>query len=239
MIRAIVVDDEPLARRGVTARLARAPDIELVRECSNGREAIEAIRSLGPDLVFLDVQMPGLGGFDVVEAVGPAAMPSVVFITAHEQHAIQAFEAEALDYLLKPIDDDRFRQALDRVRRRVAERRRGAEPGRESRLLVKERGRVEVVETDRIGWVEARGDYVRLHAENGRRLLLRETMTGLASRLDPARFVRIHRSTIVNRLRIVRADFHADREWSVTLDDGSTHRVGRRYRTTIRSIREG
>lgn len=230
----MIVDDEPLARRGIAARLKKAPDVTIVRQCAGGREAIEAIRDLAPDLVFLDVQMPGVGGFDVVEAIGAEQLPPIVFVTAYEQHALRAFEAEALDYLLKPIDDDRFDRTLERARLRVEERRLHQRRSRDCRLFVRERGRVEVVDVERIVWVEARGDYVRLHTKD-RKVLLRETMTALVKQLDPTRFVRVHRSTIVNLDRVTKVDFLADRAWSVTLEDGSSHKIGRQHRSGLQA----
>lgn len=230
----MIVDDEPLARRGIAARLKKAPGVTIVRQCAGGREAIEAIRDLAPDLVFLDVQMPGVGGFDVVEAIGAEQLPPIVFVTAYEQHALRAFEAEALDYLLKPIDDDRFDRTLERARLRVEERRLHQRRNLDRRLFVRERGRVEVVDVERIVWVEARGDYVRLHTKD-RKVLLRETMAALVKQLDPTRFVRVHRSTIVNLDRVTKVDFLADRVSSVTLEDGSSHKIGRRHRSALQA----
>jgi two-component system LytT family response regulator len=248
-IRAVVVDDEPLARRGICARLRRSGGIEVVRECANGRDAVKAIRDLTPDLVFLDVQMPGLDGFAVVEQVGADRMPATVFVTAYDEHALRAFDAQALDYLLKPIDDERFARALERARRRIAEQwesalgrrvadlvddagRHGQPARRERRLLVRERGRVLFVDVGEIHWVEARGDYVRLHLA-GRSHLLRETMAGLERSLDPASFVRIHRSTIVNTARIAELRPLGPREWLVQLQDGTRLRLSRRYRAAL------
>ena len=251
-LRALIVDDEPLGRRGVRARLARADDVEVVGECAGGREAVRSIRDLAPDVVFLDVQMPGLDGFGVVEAVGPGAMPVTVFVTAYDEHALRAFEAQALDYLLKPIDDDRFDRALDRARRRVAERRESALGRRvsdalagaagtpeavphrspDARFLVDRAGRVAVVHADEVDWVEAAGDYVGLHA--GRDVhLLRETMARMEDRLDPRRFVRIHRSTIVNVDRIRELRPRANREYDVVLHDGTELKLSRSYRDRL------
>ncbi|HEX2190569.1 MAG TPA: LytTR family transcriptional regulator DNA-binding domain-containing protein [Longimicrobiaceae bacterium] len=251
MIRALIVDDEPLARRGIRLCLGRAGDVEVVGECGSGREAVRAIEDLAPDLVFLDVQMPGLDGFGVVEAVGPDRMPPVVFVTAYDQHAIRAFDAQALDYLLKPIDDDRFDRALERARRSLAERRElnlgrrltaamaelgvaeVARPAGEARrhagrFLVKKAGRVVLVGADEIDWVEAAGDYVRLHA--GREShLLRETMARMEEQLDPERFVRIHRSTIVNVQRIRELQPYFNRDHVVILLDGTRLRLSRSY----------
>jgi two-component system LytT family response regulator len=243
-LRVLVVDDEPLARRGILARLRRAPDVEVVGECASGREAVEAIRAHAPDVVFLDVQMPGTDGFGVVEAVGPERVPEVVFVTAYDQHALRAFDARALDYLLKPIDDERFARALERARQRVEERRHGelgrrvagalgtdaAPPVRPAeRFLVPRAGRVQVVHADEVDWIGAAGDYVTLHA-GGATHLLRETMAGMEARLDPARFVRIHRSTIVNVERIRELLPHFNREYVVVLRDGTRLKLSRSYR---------
>ena len=229
-IRAIVVDDEPLARRGIRARLARFPGFEVVRECASGRDAIRAIRDEAPDLVFLDVQMPGVDGFGVVEQVGADRMPPTVFVTAYDEHALKAFDAQALDYLLKPIDDERFARSIARARRRGAERRQSAAKG--SRLLIRERGRVQFVDAAEIDWVEARGDYVRLHA--GRQVhLLRETMAAMEKSLDSRSFARIHRSTIVNLEQISRLTMIGVREWEVELRDGTHLKLSRRYRTSV------
>lgn len=251
-IRALIVDDEPLARRGILARLARARDVEVVGECGGGREAVRAIRELAPDLVFLDVQMPGLDGFGVVETVGPDRMPLTIFVTAYDQHAIRAFEAQAFDYLLKPIDEERFDRAMERARRRLAERREGAlgrrlaavlaeagEPvrgakseagdGRTERFLIPARGRVVPVASDDVDWIEAAGDYVRLHVGQTSHLL-RETMKGIEEQLDPGPFVRIHRSTIVNVERIRELRPHFNREYVVVLHDGTELKLSRGYR---------
>lgn len=223
-IRAIVVDDEPLARRGIIARLALAGGVEVIRECGGGREAVAAIHELGPDLVFLDVQMPEVDGFAVVDTIGADRMPPVVFVTAHDEHALAAFDAQALDYLLKPIDDDRFARMLARVRRRVAQR--GA------RILIRDRGRVTFLEVADLDWVEARGDYVRLHA-GGRSHLLRETMAAMERSLGTDQFVRIHRSTIVNLSRIASLAATAPREWIVHLKDGTRLKLSRHLRDAL------
>src|SRR5688572_30754651 len=155
-MRTLIVDDEVLARRGLRVRLARLDGVTIIGECASGREAVAAIRSLSPDLVFLDVQMPGLDGFGVVEAVGVARMPTTIFVTAYDTHALRAFDAQALDYLLKPIDDDRFTVAVERARQRLAERKGGAaapEPEQGERLVVRDRGRVLVIAEREIDWV--------------------------------------------------------------------------------------
>jgi two-component system LytT family response regulator len=235
-IRAVVVDDEPLARRGITARLKRSAGIDVVRECASGREAVKAIRDEQPDLVFLDVQMPGVNGFGVIEQIGPDLMPPTVFVTAYDEHALKAFDAQALDYLLKPIDDERFERSLERARRRIAERRQSTARG--SRLLIKERGRVQFVDAAEIDWVEARGDYVRLHTA-GRTHLLRETMSEMERSLNSGAFIRIHRSTLVNAERVCRLLSVAPREWQVELRDGTRLKMSRRYRTAVEAQLRG
>jgi two-component system, LytTR family, response regulator len=264
VIRAIIVDDEPLARRGVRARLARAGGYTVVAECASGREAVAAIRGQSPDVVFLDVQMPGIDGFGVIREVGADRMPVVIFVTAYDAHALRAFEAHALDYLLKPIDDDRFAAAVERTRRRVTERdesavaRRlvalmhevgatvdathGSRPGRAEpsappgpgRIVVRDRDRVLLIDIGDIDWVGADGDYVRIHTA-GKSHLLRDTMAAMEERLDPATFVRIHRSAIVNVDRIRELRPYSSREYSVILRDGTRLRLSRRYRDRLRT----
>jgi two-component system LytT family response regulator len=209
-LRALVVDDEALARQRIRHLLRRAGDIDVAAECANGLEAVQAVENLSPDLVFLDIQMPELDGFGVVEAVGADRMPPTLFITAYDQHALHAFEVHALDYLLKPFSSERFQQALGRARRWCVQQ--SAEKGpnlasllaslrRErpfvDRLLVKQGDRHVLVRTAALQWVEAEDNYVRLHVD-GTSHLLRQTMAGLLARLDPAQFRRIHRSAIVN-----------------------------------------
>lgn len=247
-IRVLVVDDEPLARRGIIARLERHPDTEVAGQSASGRDAIAAIRALAPDLVFLDVQMPEVDGLEVVRQVGAAAMPLVIFVTAFDSHAVEAFEVHALDYLLKPIDDERFDRALTRVRDRMAGRRHEAlgkqladlvagnaghpMPPREQRIAVRDRGNTVFVDLDDLDWLAADGDYVRLYA-GGRALLLRETMNGMESRLDSGRFVRIHRSTIVNAQRVRELRPLPNGEQVVILRDGTQLRLSRTYRRRL------
>ena len=258
-IRALIVDDEPLARRGVRARLAREGDIEVVGEAASGRQAERMIAKLAPDLVFLDVQMPGLDGFGVVEIVGPEQMPVTIFVTAYDQHALRAFEAHALDYLLKPIDEERFAQALARARRRIQERRESAlgrklaavlaevgpveaptaeePPGARKaraveRFLIKGGGRMHVVPVEEVDWLEAAGDYVRLHVGE-KTHLLRETMGAIEAQLDPQHFARIHRSTIVNVERIRELQPYFNREYIVVLKDGTKLKLSRSYRERL------
>lgn len=250
-IRVIIVDDEPLAREGLRMRLAREPDIEIIGECTNGREAISAIGRDHPDLVFLDVQMPRIGGFDVIKAVGAAHMPNVIFVTAYDEHAFRAFEVHALDYLLKPVDGDRFKEAIERARRQIRasnidainDRLRGliADLGEEKRYLeriaVKSNGRVLLLAVDEIDCIEAADNYVKLNA--GREAhLLHATMNSLESRLDPQRFLRIHRSTIVNitRIRELYPMFHG--EYRVILRNGTELTSGRSYRNRLQKLIE-
>lgn len=256
-IRALVVDDEPLAREGVRVLLERDEETECVAECGDGEEAVEVVRRLRPDLVFLDVQMPEMDGFAVLEELEPEEMPVVVFVTAYDAYAIRAFEVHALDYLLKPYDDERFFEALERAKAELRHRRDtafterlealleergdGAPPaggagggegrGRD-RIMIKSSGRIQFVAVDEIDWVEAAGDYVRLHAGE-RSHLLRETMKGLQARLDPDRFVRVHRSTIV-RLSFVREVRSSDSgQYDVVLEDGTRRSLSRSGRKRL------
>ena len=216
-IRTLIVDDEPIAREKLRTLLSREPDIELVGEGGDGAVAIESILRLEPDLVFLDVQMPEIDGFDVIDAIGPGHVPVVVFVTAPDTHAQGAFERHALDYLLKPFDQERLAASLARARNELRRDgageslRRGiqalladlrAERRWLTRIVVKERGRVHFVGAAQIDWIEAAGNYLTLHAR-GEQHLVRETMRALEQRLDPARFLRVHRSAIVNVERIV------------------------------------
>jgi len=239
-MRAVIVDDEPLARDGVRLRLEKFRDVEVVAECEDGSSAIEKILELAPDLVFLDVQMPDLDGFDVLRALPQGSLPGVIFLTAYEHHAVRAFEVHALDYLLKPVDDERFRAAIERARIgfhsdskvQMAERLLDLlkhEPGKEvTRFPVKVGKRIQVVRAQDIDWIAAAGDYVELHSK-GRSHLLRETMHSIEQKLDSRQFLRIHRSRIV-RLELVReVECIDNREYIVKLSDGSEHRSGRSY----------
>jgi len=239
-VRALIVDDEPLARRGVALRLKRFRDVEVVGECGDGSSAVEKILELTPDVVFLDVQMPGMDGFEVLRALPRENLPMVIFLTAYEQHALRAFEVHALDYLLKPVDDERFGTAIQRARQvmdtdckiQMAERivdLLEERPGRYvSRFPVRVGSRIQVVRTDDIEWIAAAGDYAELHC-GGRCHLLRETMNSLDQKLDPLQFLRIHRSRIV-RVKCVRELRAIDnREYLVSLSDGSEHRSSRTY----------
>lgn len=248
-IRAVIVDDEPLARLRVRELLAAAGDIEVVAECANGEEAIRAIEESPPDMLFLDVQMPELDGFDVLQAVGVGRVPVVVFVTAYDQFALRAFEAHALDYLLKPFDDERFEAALQRARGRVHQQQGGALDLRLRALLEELRGsrsylqrlvvptghRSIFIRTEEIDWIEAERNYIRLHVR-GRAHLLRENLSRIESALDPARFCRIHRSTIVNIDRIQAVESLFQGEYLLVLHDGTKLTSGRSYRHNLHRV---
>jgi two-component system, LytTR family, response regulator len=243
-MRALIVDDEPLARRGVLIRLHKFEDVEIVGECADGRTAVEKILSLGPDLVFLDVQMPGMDGFEVLRSLPKGSLPGVIFLTAYEQHALRAFEVHALDYLLKPVDDERFAAAIERARKladsasksRMAERileMLGRGPDQYvSRFTVRMGSRIQIVQAEDTDWISAAGDYAELHV-SGRPHLLRETMNALERRLDPEKFLRIHRSRIVRMAAIIELRTIDNREYLVRLTDGSEHRSSRTYASAL------
>jgi two-component system LytT family response regulator len=238
-VRALIVDDEPLARRGISLRLAEF-DVDIVGECGDGESAVQMIGELSPDVVFLDVQMPTMDGFEVLRSLPKERIPIVIFLTAYEQHAIQAFEVHALDYLLKPIDDERFTAAVQRAMRLLdaKSKMRTAERILEmletdtrrflSRFMVRTGSRIQVVQADDTEWIGAAGDYVELHA-GGRTYLLRETLNALERQLDSAKFMRIHRSRIVRVDSITELKSIDNREYLVKLSDGSQHRSSRSY----------
>jgi len=245
-IRTVIVDDERHARQKVRALLAAAPDVEVVAECADGDDAVDTILELKPDLVFLDVQMPGRDGFDVLGAIGDAAA-NVIFVTAHDQYAVRAFEVQALDYLLKPFDRPRMQLALERVRARMRdgddlqERLRAlveqVRPRGETleRIMVKSSGRITFLRVEEIDWIEAADNYVRLHA--GREShLIRETMNHLETKLDRKRFIRVHRKAIVNvdSVREIRSLFHGDH--NILLRTGADIPLGRSYRERLEAI---
>ena len=247
MIRVLIVDDEPIARRGIRQQLRGEADLEVIGESGDGAAAIDAITELAPDLVFLDIQMPEVGGFDVVEAIGVARMPAVVFVTAYDEHALRAFDVHAVDYVLKPIDRHRFRTAVERARGRLEHapgqlnrqlnRRIAAalgELGRPAqdyakRLAIKGAGRVILVDVDEVDRLEAAGNYVEVHS-GARHHLVRETMASLEARLDPARFVRVSRSSIVNATRVRELQPMFNGDFAVVLRDGTKVAGSRRYR---------
>lgn len=265
MIRCLIVDDEPLARRGIRQLLEPNADVQVVGECRNGRETLAALDTLAPDLVFLDVQMPELDGFDVVRARGPARMPFVIFVTAYDEFAVRAFETHALDYLVKPLNEARFAAALDRVRERMrfaealeltrrigdllaAHDRRGdkhadvADASARGPALVPTRRLVVptatgdlVLDVDEIDWIQAEDYYAAVHAR-GRRHLIRESLASLAQRLDPDRFVRVHRSAIVRLDRIREMRSAGAGESLVVLRDGTRVPVSRRRREQVAEL---
>ena len=250
-VRVAIVDDEDLARRGICARLRRHDNVDIVAECGNGRQAIAAIRRHTPDVVFLDVQMPGKSGFDVIEEVGWDAFPYVIFVTAHDKYAIRAFEINALDYLLKPIDDERFDQAFQRAREAMA-RDRGCELGERlaslmgemgtrsptaqtERIVVRSGGRILFVRIADIDWVEAAGDYVILHAGK-KSWLLRETIAAMEQKLQSSGFVRVHRSAIVNTERIVEMHALDNGEYRLLLRIGTELKLSRTHRHQLERL---
>jgi two-component system LytT family response regulator len=219
-IRTLVVDDEPLARSNVTILLRQDPEIDLVGECASGREALAAIRTLRPELVFLDVEMPESDGFDVLAGLGVEVPPAVVFVTAYDAYALRAFETGALDYLLKPFDAARFGRALRRAKERLPAKLAPAQP---QVLAVKNGGGVTFVKLSEIVWIEAADYYVRLHTAAATHLL-RRTMSELERELDPAEFCRIHRSVIVRLDRVRGLEPSVGGEYDVLLDDGTGNR---------------
>lgn len=265
-LRVLIVDDEPPARKRIAKLLREQEGFEAIGECTNGKEALEVIEAEAPDLVLLDVQMPEMSGLDLLEALDPDTMPAVIFVTAYDQHALRAFELHAVDYLLKPFDDERFETALQRARARVERghlaglsrrllailRTMGDDASAEpaalvespaaaeaspttDRLAIRSGDRIVIVRVEDIDWIEGAGVYAKLHVGT-KTHLLRETLTNLAEQLDPERFVRIHRSTIVNRERVseLRSYFHG--EYIVLLDDGTQLKLSRTYRDSLESI---
>ena len=245
-VRTLVVDDEPLAREAMRLQLAETPDFDVIAECAGGEEAIVEIEAQRPDIVFLDIQMPGCDGFDVITRLDQA-MPLTVFVTAYQQHALRAFDSYALDYVLKPVDPERFQTTLDRVRRRVAQRRAGhgnteltnfvaelvGRQQRPERLVFKSMGHLVLLAPEELQWIEASGNYVKIHAE-GKKYLVRDTIGRMERRLESDQFIRIHRSSIVNvnYIREVRSsDSTGDIE--VLLCNGKDLPVGRSYRAAI------
>ena len=230
-IHALVVDDESLARRNLTVLLRRDPAIGAIAECDSGLQAIEAIRTSKPELVFLDVQMPECGGFDVLELLGSDLPRAVIFVTAYDEYALRAFEAGALDYLLKPFDDARFVRALNRAKEKIA-RYAPLSPQPVKRLVVKDRGQVLFVDVADIDWVEAAGYYACLHV-GGTTHILRRSLLELERELGDATFVRIHRSVIVNLERIQKLELQEGGEYEVVLGSGVRLQLSRRFRKRL------
>lgn len=261
-IRALIVDDEALARQGLALRLEQDDRVELLRSCKNGREALEAIAELEPDLIFLDIQMPGMSGFEVVERLQQDNMPLVVFVTAFDEYAVKAFEVHAVDYLLKPIEQERLQQALDHVAERMAgkrdlmEKRRlmdvvirltgrsedavaelmvgDEQPVRYSeKLAIKDGSSTTFVPVRDIDWIDAAGDYMCVHVK-GETHIMRTTMKELESALDPNLFQRVHRSTIVNLDRVEKVSSHINGEFHLTLLCGTSLKMSRSYKDKVR-----
>ncbi len=248
MFRSLIVDDEPLARKRLRRFLSTENDFEIVSECENGKEAIAAIQNLSIDIVFLDVQMPRTSGFDVITAVGVECMPLTIFTTAYDQYAVRAFEAHALDYLLKPISQNRFHAVLDRVRNNMVQTkqvldaqvldqlvRRQEDARGLTRLVIRSEGKIQFLDTREIDWIQAEGNYIRVQVGPSAHLL-RRTLSDLAKDLDASRFIRIHRSTIVNieRIKELRPYFHGD--YIVYLRDGKRLTLSRSYRKEIEKV---
>ena len=243
--RVVLVDDEPPARQTLRLLLSREKDFEIVAECSHGGEAIAAVGETRPDVLFLDVRMPGIDGFDVLRQLPAAAMPAVVFVTAYDRYAPQAFEQHAIEYLLKPFTDERFADVVDHLRVRLRERTFAAlgarlpdliadSAGKPERrqLVVRDGGRTHVIAHDDIVWIEAEDYYAAIHA-GGRRILARESLRTLSRSLDPSRFVRIHRSAIVNTSWIKAMEPLASGDQRLLLGDGTTLRVSRTHRAAL------
>ncbi len=263
-IRTLIVDDEPLARRGLELRLKEATDVQIVGQCSNGREALNAIAELAPDLMFLDIQMPGLSGIEVVKQVPSESMPMVVFVTAFDKFAIDDFESHALDYLLKPVDEERLARALDRVRGEWQQKQALAQREQLMALIADLSGKGEIepealaavgqpvrryatmlpirsgretlrLDVDTIDWIDAAGDYMCLHA-GGQTHVLRATMKELEDMLDPSVFQRVHRSTIVNLARVRSLRPHVNGECFLRLQSGQEIKLSRSFRDKVEML---
>ncbi|MET1257098.1 LytR/AlgR family response regulator transcription factor [Aliikangiella maris] len=264
-IRTIIVDDESLARRGLNIRLKQFEDVEIVAECQNGREALQAIQAFSPQLVFLDIQMPGIDGFEVVKSLQGDSIPLIVFVTAFDQYAVDAFEVHAVDYVLKPVEEERLTLAIERVRQHIKQ---DATDNHKKRLMdlianitgqstaqidkmlqnnalpnetypekiaIKDRGETTLVMMQDIAWIEAAGDYMCIHA-NEQVHVLRSTMKDLEAKLNPQHFQRIHRSTIVNLNKIEKVCSHINGEYFLMLKGESRLKMSRSYRDKIKHI---
>jgi two-component system LytT family response regulator len=260
----IIVDDESLARRGLALRLQHMPQIDVVAECANGEEALRAVAEFSPDLVFLDIQMPGLGGFDVISRLQSDNLPMIIFVTAFDQYAVEAFRVHAIDYVLKPVDDDRLHEAVERAlaHRQQQQTERSKEKlvdlvmgltgasassveqmaaGQAAsgkwpeKITIRDGGKIHLIRVSDIDWVDAAGDYMCLHA-GGDTHIMRTTMKQLEAMLDPNRFMRIHRSTIVNTARINSAESLNNGEYLLTLEGDARLKVSRGYRERVRDL---
>ena len=266
-LKTIIVDDEDLARRGLRIRLQHHDNLDIVAECKNGREALNAVTDLNPDLVFLDIQMPGIDGFEVVRRMQQDDMPFIVFITAYDQYAIEAFKVHAVDYLLKPPEDKAISRALVKVRQHMQQKIAMSEKNRllsaiseitgklpaemeewlaiggklngsyPDRISVRDNGRLLMVDIDEIDWIDAAGDYMCLHT-NGSVHVMRTTMKQLESQLDPRLFQRIHRSTIINLRRVKEVNPHNNGEFYLTLECGMRLKMSRNYRDKVQLLEQ-
>lgn len=255
-IRTLISDDEPLAREELALLLRDDPEIDVIGSMSDGKAALEAIRSHRPDLVFLDIQMPELDGFEVLTALPHAERPFAIFVTAYEQHAIRAFEVSAVDYLLKPYSNSRFMAALNRAKHWIRDRQRGEIAQRveqllacvrrlekaeqvsstsSDRMVLKADGALHFLRPDEVVWLEAQGDFVKVQT-NGKIQMVRETLQTMEKRLDPAVFLRIHRSFIVNLEHVKRVETALYGDYSVYMSDGSKLRLSRSYRSKLRAL---
>ena len=261
-LRAIVVDDEGLARRGLKIRLDQIGGVDVIAECKNGREAIASISAEQPDVVFLDIQMPGMDGFDVVRELQADNMPMIVFVTAFDHYAVHAFDVHAIDYVLKPVEEDRLRAAVNKARHQL-DRQRGSnskqqllelimnmtgksemgidalvEAGGQSfpeKLTIKDGDQITIVPVVEIDWVDAAGDYMCVHAR-GETYVMRVTMKDLEKQLDPSVFQRIHRSTLININRVVKLISHINGEFFVTLESGARLKMSRTYKDKLQHL---
>lgn len=246
-IKALIIDDEPLARKYIRRMLQDSPDVEIIGECGNGITAVTDILEKKPDLVFLDIQMPEMDGFTVLEIIGEKRIPQIVFTTAFEQYAIRAFEIHALDYLLKPFDQPRFEKAMNQVRERFGDREQREDNRRQvsallenvkqkaeflDRIMIKADGRITFLKTAEIDWIEADGKYIHLHTGKKSRLV-RQTLSGMEAQLDPKKFVRIHRSAIVNIERIKELQPMFSGDHVVVLENGSELTLSRSFKNKL------
>src|SRR5215510_10497133 len=246
LIRVLIVDDEPLARGVLREMLQCDSDVEIVGECANGKEAVQAIQESSPEVLFLDIQMPEMGGFEVLDALNGARRPHLVFVTAYDQYAVRAFEVHALDYILKPFDRERFEASWQRAKAQLQRERNGGveqkilslledlKAGTKylERLVIKSSGRIYFLETNEIDWIQAEGNYVSVHTGK-KSHLLRETISSLENQLDPKKFLRIHRSAIVriDRIKELQPWFHG--EYHIILNDGTQLTLSRNYRDRL------
>ncbi|MEO1051213.1 MAG: LytTR family DNA-binding domain-containing protein [Bacteroidota bacterium] len=250
-INAIIIDDEPLARDVIKTYLTHESDVMIMAECGNGNDALTAIQEHQPDLIFLDIQMPDLDGFGVLKGLDKTKIPQIIFTTAYDQYALSAFEVSAIDYLLKPFDQDRFKDALEKARKylNMAQQENlnqnlnklvqayetSRQKSEKSKLPVKEKDKVIFIDTHAIDWIEASGDYICIHYQ-GRKALHSDSMNGIMNKLDPLEFLRIHRSTIVNRNKIASMEPYFNGEYHLELTNGTKLKSGRSYKEAVKAL---